>query len=103
MPTLFLRRVGMSYMIEGLIDPELDPARLLNDLTLSFGAAVVAMNANDQAVGSITSILVDCKVETWEGIQQAILTALRTQGFKYLDWAPSITGGTHALRLHVFR
>ena len=93
----------MSYIIDGLADPELDPARLLNELTARFGPAVVAMTSTEEADGSITSLLVDRKAGTWDGIQQELVTALRSQGFQYVDWSPSIIEGEQVIRLYVFR
>lgn len=82
MPTLTIRVVGMSFLIEGVADPGLDAPRLAAALDAAFGPAAAVVGDPDHP-GSIDALLVDRKAAPLDALLDLLADAARAQGWPH--------------------
>ncbi len=103
MPTLTLRHVGMSHLIEGLDAPDLASDALLTALTARYGPAVAVMGERDPETDRPRALIVDRRAATWDALCAGLLDWVRDRGFAYGAWSDAAaTPGQHAT-LHYHR
>jgi hypothetical protein len=87
MPFFTLRKVGVSYMIEGLGPSGLDAERLWHDAQTRYGVAAAPMRAfPPPRERDLTAILIDRKVDSWEGLRRRLEDWVTDQGAFALSW-----------------
>lgn len=110
MPTLTLRTVGMSYLIEGLGPSGLDPRGLLGALEDAYGPAAAPMitprtaGPADPSGGEppIDAMIVDRKAVPWEALRAWLEAWVTRQGCVYSSWADDGRDNTAAtLHFHL--
>ena len=94
MPTLMLRTVGMSYVIEGLVTAGLDAARLLDALEEVHGIAVAPMSTprtlepgDDERGLRIDAMIIDRRAVPWDALRDWLEAWVTRQGYVYVAWA----------------
>ncbi len=105
MPTLLLRRLGMSHLIEGMTSSGLDAQRLLRDLTAAHGLAVAPMTGAEPSSdpNALAAILVDHKAASWESLRDWLEHWVRNQGYAYASWSENGLAGQSRATLHFHR
>ena len=100
MPTLNLRRVGMSHIIERIGQSGLDGRALHESMVESFGPAVAVMSAaGDDA--PIDTLIIDCKAATWDILQAWLEGWVAARGSRYVHWANDVlANGSATLHIH---
>lgn len=87
MPSLTLRKIGVSYLIEGVACLGLDAEDLWHQFERSFGAAAGAMRAfPEPRQEELTAILVDHKADSWDGLRYRLEDWLNAQGARNTSW-----------------
>ncbi len=94
MPTLTLRSVGVSYLIEGVEPSGLDPRMLLDALTGAYGLAVAPLSTprtlqplHDDDESSIDAMIVDRRAVPWDDLRSWLEDYVRSDGSVYAAWA----------------
>ncbi len=102
MPTLTLRTVGMSYLIEGLKPAELDVSALNDALSAEYGPAVAVMNAAGRP-SEADAVIVDRKAVGWDSLKTWIEGWVTDQGCRYSSWVEDGLAPGHSATLHFHR
>lgn len=84
MPTLSLRPVGMSYLIEGLEAEGVDFGPLRDELETDFGAAVAPLGGSEP--DSIAALLLDRRATPWDDLRARLADWVRGIGGSALSW-----------------
>lgn len=102
MPTLTLRTLGMSYLLEGLDGPEIDATALRSSLTDSYGPAIAPMSISSAPEKPLAALIVDRKAAPWPDLLDKIERLVRDQGFGYAAWTddPLTPGSRATLHFH---
>lgn len=109
MPTLTLRTVGMSYILEGIGPSGLDGGELHDALYARYGPAVAVLGTsasspgNDEVAAAIDALLIDRKAAPVDALREAIRSWIEGRGCRYISWAedPLSGGATSTLHFHV--
>ncbi len=110
MPTLVLRSVGMSTVLEGLGPSGLDAEALLDDLALEYGQAVAALGTSrtpdsspDPDESAIDSLIIDRKAATRDALRERLLAWVVARGARYASWAEDglAADGSSTLHFHM--
>lgn len=105
MPTLSVRAVGMSYMIEGLKDSGLDSDRLYRDLSASYGHAVAPIAGGEpKADTTLTyeSLIIDRKAAPWPTLLDRLERWVMDSGCTYAEWSDEGMGKAPRSTLHFY-
>lgn len=90
MPTLSIRVVGMSYLLEPGGASGLDLGALHSALSAAYGPAVaelVADGPEDAGEEPTRVLLVDRKADSWPGLLERVAGVVRGQRFGYAAWS----------------
>ncbi len=101
MPTLSLRSIGMSYLIEGLDASELDVGQFLDGLGAAYGPAVGPMG--DPEGPSEVALILDRKAADWSALLDRIAELIHGQGFGYVSWSEAPLARDVRATLHFHR
>lgn len=97
MPTIQLRKVGMSYLIDQLHSGDFDAERLRDDVLSAYGVAAAVMStprtlappsASDPV--PLDALIIDQRASSWDALRDWLEDWVRRQGFSYAAW----TGGS---------
>jgi len=102
MPTLNLRRVGMSHIVERIDQSGLDGRALYDSMAESFGPAVAVMSA-EVGEAPIDTLIIDRKPATWDILQAWLEGWVQAQGCQYVHWAEDAQSKGTAATLHFHR
>jgi hypothetical protein len=87
MPSLNLKRVGMSYLVEGFQTSPLDAEQMLRSLEARFGPAVAKIGtARPTGDCVVEALIIDQKAETWERFKRVIESLINAQGMRVTGW-----------------
>lgn len=91
MPTLSLRTIGVSYLIEGLGPSGLDADALLDDLAATLGPAVAPYGKPSEPGGPVVfdALLVDRKAASWDDLRDRLAAWVRGRGGRAALWTES--------------
>jgi hypothetical protein len=93
MPTLTLRKLGVSYAIEGLRASGLDAGRLHRALAGAVGPAVAVMSPQlspgdgEGDVPAIDALIVDRRAEGWDELRARLEAWVKAEGWSFTSWA----------------
>lgn len=87
MPTLSLRSVGMSYLIEGLGPAALRSAQLHASLSDQYGPAVAVMGELDAHSGAPEALILDRRAVSWTPLCEQLSTWVQDQGCACTGWS----------------
>jgi hypothetical protein len=107
MPTLNVRTIGMSYLIDGL-DPEaIDPIALSEGLKGLHGIAVATLKvpqtadpADDPGNSAIEAILIDRRATDWDALCDWLESWVMAQGATYTSWVTNPLSQEASATLH---
>jgi hypothetical protein len=90
MPTLSIRGLGVSYLLEPGPSHGLDLDALHVALSAAYGPAVAVLTTEppapaDEAPGR--ALLVDRKADAWPGLLDRVAGLVRGQGYGYAVWS----------------
>lgn len=101
MPTLTLRNVGMSYILERLEPSGLDGRALYQGLAETYGQAVAPMSASPaDADNGIDAVIIDRKAATWDALRAWLEGWVAAQGCQYVSWAEDALSSSTSATLH---
>ncbi len=108
MPTMLLRTVGMSYLIEGIATTGLDAERLRDAMAERYDAAMAVMStprsleiADTDGPSPIDAVILDRRAEDREALMAWIAAYIETLGYSYREWAADgLDGSTATLHFH---
>ena len=110
MPTLTVRTVGMSYLIEGLVSDDINGIAMANALESLHGMAVATMcvprtadPACDPGNSTIAGILIDRRATSSEALRDWIEAWLVSQGATYTAWVSNSIGTETSATLHFYK
>ena len=103
MPTLTLRSVGMSHILEGFPAAGIDGRGMLDALAESYGPAASPLSSG-QAPGSegvvVEGIIIDRKAASWGVLRDWVEVWFRDRGCLYVSWADDAQTPGTAATLH---
>ena len=96
MPTLTLRSLGMSHLVEGFSASGLDGRAMLDALSADHGAAVAPLGSADAP----ESILIDRKAAPWGVLRDWLAEWVGERGYAYVSWADDALASATKATLH---